>query len=78
MAWVSVIEKVEGKGKLQPTQVVARCKIFAPINGTPIVQIDTTGSFGRELPGKTSQTLQFGEEAARQLFDILRDTYGFR
>jgi len=42
-----------------------------------VVQIDTNGSADRANPGKQSQTIQLGREAARGLFDILRRTYDF-
>lgn len=76
MAWVVSVNREDGKGKLQPTQVIAHAKIFQT-DGHRIVQIDTFGSEDRENPGKQSQTLQFGKESARQLFDVLKDTYGF-
>jgi hypothetical protein len=77
MAWIASIEKSEGGGKLQPTQVIAHVKIFHVEGGTPIIQIDTHGSTGRENPGKQSQTIQFGRDVAQQLSKILKDTYGF-
>ena len=44
MAWVKSFETRDGRGKLQPSQVVGLVKIFEPIDGNPIVQIDTNGS----------------------------------
>ncbi len=77
MAWVSSVEQKEGNGKIQPTQVVAYAKVFPTESNTKILQIDTYGSSDRQIPGKQSQTLQFGPEAAAQLYRILKDTYGF-
>jgi hypothetical protein len=77
MAWVKSFEKRDGRGKLQPSQVVGVVKIFEPTDGNPIVQIDTNGSADRANPGKQSQTIQLGREAARELFDILKRTYDF-
>ena len=77
MAWITSIETSAGTGKVQPTQVVARVKIFSDQNGIPIVQIDTHGSADREKPGKQSQTLQLGRQAAQQLYRVLKDTYRF-
>jgi hypothetical protein len=74
MAWIKSFEKRDGRGKLQPSQVVGVVKIFEPTDGNPIVQIDTTGSADRANPGKQSQTIQLGREAARELFDILKRT----
>ena len=77
MAWVKSFEKRDGRGKLQPSQVVGVVKIFEPTDGNPIVQIDTNGSADRANPGKQSQTIQLGREAERELFDILKRTYDF-
>jgi hypothetical protein len=78
MAWIKSFEKRDGRGKLQPSHVVALVKIFEPTDGQPIVEIDTNGSADRANPGKQSQTIQLGREAARELFDILKRTYDFR
>jgi hypothetical protein len=77
MAWIKSFEKRDGRGKLQPSQVVGVVKIFEPSDGNPIVQIDTNGSADRANPGKQSQTIQLGREAARELFDTLKRTYEF-
>ena len=77
MAWVKSIERKSGEGKLQPTQLVAHVKVFAPDGALPIVQIDTYGSEDRKIPGKQSQTLQLGKEAAFELYKVLKETYGF-
>jgi hypothetical protein len=77
MAWIKSFKKQDGKGKLQPSQVVGVVKIFEPTDGNPIVQIDTNGSADRANPGKQSQTIQLGREASRELFDILKRTYDF-
>jgi hypothetical protein len=77
MAWVTSVLHENTKGRIQPTQVNAIVKIFQTEGSQHVVQIDTHGSDERENPGKQSQTLQFGEEAAKQLFDILKRTYRF-
>jgi hypothetical protein len=78
MAWIKNFETRDGKGRPQPSQVVGLIKIFEPTDGDPIVQIDTNGSADRANPGKQSQTIQLGREAAREPFDILKRTYDFR
>jgi hypothetical protein len=77
MAWVKSVSREDSKGRLQPTQVVAIVKVFETDGSTRIVQIDTNGSDERENPGKQSQTIQFGKESAKQLYDIFKNTYGF-
>lgn len=77
MAWVQSVERKDGEGRIQPSKVTAFVKVFEATSSTPIVQIDTLGSQDRKNPGKQSQTLQFGRESAKQLFDILKQTYNF-
>ena len=77
MAWIKSVQRTDGTGRLQPTEVTAHIKVFQAKGGTTIVQIDTHGSTERENPGKQSQTIQFGREAAQQLYTILKDAYGF-
>jgi hypothetical protein len=57
---------------LHPTQVV--CHWSA---GNGLLQLSTYGSGNREMPGKTSQTLQFTRETAAQLFLILKEEFKF-
>lgn len=40
-------------------------------NGLKYLQINTYGSDGRQIPGKTSQTIQFSEESIKQLKEII-------
>ena len=77
MAWVQSVQRKDGEGRMQPSRVTAFVKVFEASDSTPIVQIDTLGSEDRKNPGKQSQTLQFGRESAKQLFDILKHTYKF-
>jgi hypothetical protein len=51
-------------------------KIFDLPDGGSVIQIDTEGSTDRANPGKQSQTIQMGREAAQELFEILKRTYG--
>ncbi len=78
MALIKSFSVVEPKGKRHPTQVDANIRVFGASDRAPIVQIDTFGSAERQMHGKQSQTIQLDERAARQLFVILRDTYGFK
>lgn len=78
MAWVTSIEQKSGSGKIQPTQVVVQAKIFHVESGSLVVQLDSFGSSDRKNPGKQSQTLQFGEQSAHQLYRILKNTYKFQ
>lgn len=78
MALVKSVELKSGSGKLQPTELTAFAKVFSVEGGQQIVQLDSYGSSTRQIPDKQSQTLQFGEQAAHQLYRILKDTYKFQ
>ena len=78
MAWIADVEIDETEGKIHPTHVIAKVKTFRTFNDRPIVQIDTFGSTDREFQGKLSQTIQFGETVAAELFDLFKRTYGFK
>jgi hypothetical protein len=43
------------------------------VDGETILQIDTYGSEDRQLPGKTSQSIQFGDEGLKALRAILSE-----
>jgi hypothetical protein len=77
LAWIISFQQKSGSGRIQPTQVVGHVKVFVTNDSTPVIQIDTMGSTDRENPGKQSQTLQMGRESAKQLFDLLKQTYNF-
>jgi hypothetical protein len=66
------------KAKRNPPNLIAYAKVFETEGQTQVVQIDSHGSIDRKFPQKQIQTLQFGEEAARQLYEILRNTYHFK
>ena len=78
MALIKSFRIVEPKGKLHPTMVEADVRVFGAADRAPILQIDTFGSADRQLQGKQSQTIQLDEKAARQLFGILRESFGFK
>jgi hypothetical protein len=78
MAFVKeLIREQGGTVRVQPTQVVCSYKV-AQHGSSRIIQIDTRGSESRELPGKVSQTLQFDDLRARQLWELLSKEFGFR
>ncbi|WP_417246205.1 hypothetical protein [Celeribacter sp.] len=78
MAFVKQIQKDEGREirSIHPTQLV--CKyIVAHQNGHRILQLNSYGSDVRDVPGKLSQTLQFDESSAAQLYAVLKAEFGF-
>jgi hypothetical protein len=48
------------------------------LDGRRLLQINTSGRKTRELPDKTSQSIQLDEASASQLFSILKNHFGFR
>jgi hypothetical protein len=59
-----------------PTET--ECRYFVrTYAGGKVLQLSTSGSTDREVRGQTSQTMQFDEHAAKQLFDILKVEFGF-
>ena len=43
------------------------------IDGERLLQIDTYGAPGRQIPGKVSQSLQFGPEGIKTLRHLLKE-----
>ncbi|WP_029042014.1 hypothetical protein [Cucumibacter marinus] len=46
-------------------------------DGKALVQINTVGRKTREMPGKTSQSLQLDRQSGKQLYDILKKAFQF-
>jgi len=47
-------------------------------DGRKLLQISTYGRDSRQDRGKLSQTVQFDEQAANELFSILKSDFGFK
>ncbi len=78
MALVTALQLDERKFRsIHPTELVARY-IVAEADGRKVLQLNTYGSSGRDVPDKLSQTLQFDENTARHLFDLLGREFGFK
>ncbi|MCC5971009.1 MAG: hypothetical protein JJU15_13770 [Pararhodobacter sp.] len=77
MALVKAITKDDRNFRsLHPTQVECRY-LIAESNGKKVLQLNTYGSADREIPDKLSQTLQFDERGAADLFSLLEREFGF-
>ena len=76
MAVVTRIERDDRSLGAHPTRLVAKY-IVAERDGKRVLQLNSYGSDERHVPGKLSQTLQFTEESAQQLYRILRAEFGF-
>ncbi|THK39881.1 methionyl-tRNA formyltransferase [Ensifer sp. MPMI2T] len=54
-------------------------KIFIQdFDGRKLLQVSTYGRNSRQEIGKLSQTFQLDENAARELFDILKNEFSFK
>ncbi len=58
-------------------EIAASYSVFG-VDDKRVVQIDTYGSADREFPGKKSQTIQLDREGAENLFQILKNEFGFK
>lgn len=77
MAFVTDIEPDDRRfSRRHPTGTVCRYAVGRN-NGQRILQLNSYGSASREFPDQFSQTLQFDERAARQLYDVLQTEFGF-
>jgi len=77
MAVIEFFEREDSEtGKLHPTKVVARYKAFGEGPDGPVLQIATTGSQDRAIPGKISQTIQLTRIQALELRKIIDEIYG--
>lgn len=72
---MALIKKMTSVSKRQ-TKIhkPTRCEytIFIGDDGNRYIQFDTFGSAERELPEKISQSIQFNEESAIKLLDLLK------
>jgi hypothetical protein len=67
MALVKKLESFSMDRSVVHGEVSATFTTFKDEAGTRYLQIDTYGSAEREIPGKKSQTLQFGPEGMARL-----------
>jgi hypothetical protein len=70
MALVREIQKIEKKG--QPHDP-SECSYFVveTEDGNRLLTIETYGRDSRKMPGKVSQSIQFDEQGARRLRELL-------
>lgn len=77
MARIESFEKADMQ-RMQLHDVVDAKYYVQEYDGRNLLQISTFGRPTRDLPGKLSQTIQLDSKAAAQLFDILKNTFGFK
>ncbi|MCD1632829.1 methionyl-tRNA formyltransferase [Martelella mediterranea] len=74
MALVRTFKEKEPRRLSLHDEVEASISSFE-VDGRALLQIDTYGRPDREIPGKTSQTIQFDKEGAEQLYKLLQRTF---
>jgi len=78
MAYILDVERDDRTIKgLHRTAIPCRYSV-AVIEGKKTLQLTTYGSDNRIVTGQPSQTLQFTENTALQLYRILRAEFGFK
>jgi hypothetical protein len=77
MALVRKFEKIGLQKEKVHGQVDCTYSAFDASDGKRYFQIDTYGSPDREIKGKKSQTIQFDEDAARELFNLIKAEFSF-
>ena len=70
MARIDQLEEIQKERLAKHAPIKAGFTIFKA-NGETILQIDSYGSADRQIPGKVSQSLQFGEKGIEALRSIL-------
>ena len=78
MAFVRSFDKTELQRNEVHGEVDCTYGSFRGADQRTYLQIDTYGSRTRKIPGKKSQTIQVDDHSAKQLLDILRETFGFK
>lgn len=73
MALVKKIKKHTLERNQVHNDVDATYTVFTDEKGKRYLQIDTYGSKNREIPGKKSQSVQFGPEGIRELKKLLEN-----
>ena len=63
--------------RLQPTELTCEFRVGRLSDGRRVLQLDTSGSAQQQEQGKKSQTLQFPEAQARELWELLGTHFGF-
>lgn len=64
--------------RLQLHDEVAAKLFVQDLDGRKLMQISTYGRPDRQDVGKLSQAIQLDEDAARQLFEIMKTEFGFK
>lgn len=75
MALIRKFDRAEVLRAHPHNEVECTYDVFRDKNGKSYVQLSTFGSKARKTPGKQSQVIQLDEDSARQLVEIIKQTY---
>lgn len=78
MGLITNLEKSSLKKYAKQNEIADSFYYIFEKDGTKYFQINTTGSNTRKDKGKVSQTMQFSEDVAKKLFEIMKDEFGFK
>jgi hypothetical protein len=74
MALVTQIRRIEKTGQPHgPCE--CGCFVVETKDGKRLLTLETYGSETRKIPGKVSQSIQFDEEGARQLKELIEQVF---
>jgi len=76
MALIARFDEVTAERQVVHEPVECGWRAFTA-EGERILQLDTYGSAERKLQGKVSQSIQLDEKAARELAEILTQTFPY-
>jgi hypothetical protein len=75
MALIRKLRRVTNENpRVHPTKTDCECSSYE-VDGKRYFQLTTFGSDTRESRGTTSQTMQFDEQSARALRDLLAESF---
>lgn len=75
MALIKSLTKIHKARQAVHQEVECNYSILTDESGVKYLQLDTYGSPDRQMPGKTSQSIQFSRDAAEQLKRIIAEVF---
>jgi 5-methylcytosine-specific restriction protein B len=75
MARIRSLAPSHGDSRVHPTEVDCGWQVLRTADGTRLLQLSTYGSDDRQSQPKVSQTIQLDRDVARQLVQVLQETF---
>lgn len=76
MARIRSLSRSTADGRAHPTEVDCGWQVVRTPDGGTLLQLSTYGSDVRKSEPKVSQTVQLDRHVARQLIEVLQQTFG--